>query len=101
MIPYRPEVVAGPQIQRRGPVQRGDEVPLEEVGAGGEGDGVRDGGFEDGGVVLEEGEGLGDGGDGGVRYCFYGLLSPTIALRQASMAAAGRVGSGAEARIGR
>ncbi|KAK3202959.1 hypothetical protein GRF29_154g1366900 [Pseudopithomyces chartarum] len=71
MVAYRPEVVSRAEIQGRGSVQGGDEVPLEEIGACGEGDRVRDRGFEDGGVVLEEGEGLGDGGHGGVRYCFY------------------------------
>lgn len=44
----------------------GDHVPLEEVGAGGETDGVADAGLEEGGLCGEEVEGLEDGGGVGV-----------------------------------
>lgn len=41
--------------------KRGDEVLLEEVGAGGEGDGVRDGAAEAVGVGFDEVDGFEDG----------------------------------------
>ena len=47
-------------------LEGGDEVTLEEIGTGGEGDGIADGAFQVGGRGGEEVEGFGDGGGGGV-----------------------------------
>ena len=66
VLPDGLEVAAGawPVVQR-GAAQGGDEVALEEVGTGGEGDWVGDGAFELGGGSGEEVERFGDGGEGG------------------------------------
>lgn len=70
MAAYRLEVIAicraGAPLFILGRLKRGDEVALEEVGAGGKRDWVCNGGFESGGGGGEEGEGFGDGGGGGV-----------------------------------
>jgi hypothetical protein len=70
VVAYGAEVVVGAQVQARGAVEGGDEISLEQVGAGRERDGVRYRCFEGVGVALEKSEGFGDGGHGALCQSF-------------------------------
>lgn len=70
VVAYRAEVVFGAEVEAGGAVERGDEVALEEVGAGREGDWVRDRSLQGGRVAFEEVECLGDGRHGALRNRF-------------------------------
>lgn len=71
MISDCAEIVLGTKVEACGPIKRRNQIPLEEICASGEGDGVWYGGFEDFGVVGEEVEGFCDCVDGGIGNCFY------------------------------
>ena len=53
-------VAEGGEVSGFGPVDGGDQIALEEVGSGREGDGILDSFAEGGGVGFEQGEGFAD-----------------------------------------